>query len=221
MFCSVVCLAALSFKAQSQRTYTLDQVHQGKIVLMQGDTLEGKFTINLTNDLLQLDKGNTIQSLSARQVYSFSFFDKDNQLTRFFFSLPFALRGGYRIPLFFEMQYAGPAMSLYTRESLIMDNIPMVDPFTSRTIYSTRTRISFDYYLRDDKGVMFRFTGRKKELLQRLEKQAKVLKPFIKENKLDPSERSDLMRIIEQYNELETRNKPNENAKEKATDSGK
>ncbi len=219
--CMLLGVLGCLVKVDAQKIYTLDQVQQGKVVLMNGDTIEGKFNVNLTNDLLQLDRGQTIQSLSARQVFSFSFFDRENQETRFFFSLPFAFRGGYRVPVFFELQYAGQAMSLYTRESLVMDNVPFSDPFTGRTVYSTRSRISFDFYLRDDKGVLVRFTGRKKELLQRLAKQAKPLKQFMKENKLDPSERTDLMRIIEFYNDLQTRLNPTENAKEKASDSGK
>jgi len=95
-----------------------DLWHEGKIILLEGDTLKGNIKYDLQQDLVQYgiaDQRTT--AFSARKVLFFEIFDTSVRKYRQFFALPFTTTSGYKAPVFFELLEEGK-MTLLSRESV-------------------------------------------------------------------------------------------------------
>jgi hypothetical protein len=189
----------LSFGGQAQN-YTLDKTHYGTVILASGDTLRGVFSVNLTNDVVQIEQRSAIKTFSARQIEQFSFEDGDNKTTRYFYSLPFAAAGSYKAPWFFEMLHEGPYLSLLARQMLVYESVPTYNGFSGYTSLASVPRISYDYFFLTEKEGIVRYSQRRKELLQALKDLNEEIEKFIKEQRLSVTNRADLERIVEHYN---------------------
>jgi hypothetical protein len=181
---------------------TLEAMHSGRIVLANEDTLDGSFSVNLTNDLVQYKLANSIKTYSARQIQYFYFQEDELKIIRYFYSLPYSEYGNYKAPHLFELLYLGPVLSLYLRERTVIENVPYYDAFSNRTFYSTRTKIVSDFFFRDNKGLMTQFNQSKKQLLRVMHGQEKNMKQFLKDNSITYSKREDMVRTIDYYNNL-------------------
>src|SRR5262245_33802181 len=91
--------------------------HDGKIVLLEGDTLKGPIKYDLNQDVLQLNLKTKIEAYSARKVLFFEIFDITVHRYRQFFALPYTSPAGYRAPVFFELLEEGK-LTLLAREAL-------------------------------------------------------------------------------------------------------
>ena len=95
-----------------------DLWHEGKIVLLEGDTLRGSVKYDLQQDLVQYGVANQrTTAFSARKVLFFEIFDNSVRSYRQFFALPFTTTSGYKAPVFFELLEEGK-MTLLSRESV-------------------------------------------------------------------------------------------------------
>lgn len=175
-----------------------DLWHEGKIVLLEGDTLRGSVKYDLQQDLVQYGVANQrTTAYSARKVLFFEIFDNSVRRYRQFFALPFTTTSGYKAPVFFELLEEGK-MTLLSRESVEYRtyNSPYYMGSYSRLV------LVHKYYFLDDKGEISEFTGNKNDLIQLMKNKSDEIEKYIKANKLRHDDKYDFTRIVAYYNSL-------------------
>ena len=175
-----------------------DLWHEGKIILLEGDTLKGNIKYDLQQDLVQYgiaDQRTT--AFSARKVLFFEIFDTSVRKYRQFFALPFTTTSGYKAPVFFELLEEGK-MTLLSRESV--EYRTYSSPYYMGS-YS-RLVLVYKYYFLDEKGNISEFTGNKNDLLDLMKAKSNEVEKYIKANKLKFDDKYDFARIVAYYNSL-------------------
>lgn len=193
----IICFGCLSASAQ---VFPSEVWHDGKIVLLEGDTLKGQVKYNLETDLVQftLDR-KTIKTYTARKLVFFEIFDAINNLYRRFYVLPYSLQNDYKAPVIFEVVLSGQELSLLSREAVEyrVSNYP----YAMSGTYS-RLELVFTYFFLKPDGTITRFSGKKKDLLWIMSKKSGEMKKYIKSEKLRPDNRADLVEAVSYYNSL-------------------
>jgi len=193
-------LTTLSFVAFSQE-FPSELLHEGKAILVNGDTLKGKIKYDLENDLIQIVVGGTIQTFSARKILYFSIFDETVEMFRTFYSIPYEVQPNYEIPLLFEVLYEGH-LSLLAREAIVTETVPQYSYAYRSSVNMTRTKLAYDFYFLDQKGNFLKYNLKKPELYEIMSRKEPQIKSYIKKNKLKTDSRRDLVRITAYYNAL-------------------
>ena len=192
-----VLLFFLSVPVVAQQ-FPSDLWHEGKIILLEGDTLKGNVKYDLQQDLVQYgvaDQRTT--AFSARKVLFFEIFDTSVRKYRQFFALPFTTTSGYRAPVFFELLEEGK-MTLLSRESV--EYRTYSSPYYMGS-YSRLVLVN-KYYFLDEKGNIAEFTGNKNDLLDLMNKKSDEVEKYIKANKLRFDDKYDFAKIVAYYNSL-------------------
>ena len=172
--------------------------HEGRIVLLEGDTLKGLVKYDLQQDLVQYNAPDKkIEAYTARKVLFFEIFDVTVRKYRQFFALPYSTTSGYRTPIFFELLSEGE-ITLLARE--LLENRTFSSPYYIGSY--TRVVLVNMYYFLSDTGVIEEFSGKRNDLLNKMGKRAEKVEAYVKENKLKYDEKYDLARIISYYNSL-------------------
>ena len=116
-FLAGLTLLVITLSASAQQ-FPSDLWHDGKIVLLEGDTLKGSIKYDLQQDLQQYSVAEQrTTAYRARKVLFFEIFDATVRKYRSFYALPFTTTAGYRAPTFFELLAEGK-MTLLSRESV-------------------------------------------------------------------------------------------------------
>ncbi len=174
--------------------------HEGRMVLLEGDTLKGTVKYNLENDILQfLRPDKTIETYTARKALYFEIFDSYTDKYREFYALPFALGGDYKVPVFFEVLEEG-RLTLLARERVEVRNVNPNPYFYYNNF--TREVLVYSFYFLDSKGAINEFNGNKNELLRILGRHGDEVNKYMRSNKLKSDNRQDLVKIIHYYNSL-------------------
>jgi hypothetical protein len=181
----------------SGQTWPSELWHDGRIVLVGGDTLRGQIKYDLQQDLIQYNKGERTEAFSARKVLFFEIFDNSVRKYRQFFALPYSTGTGYQTPIFFELLEEGE-LTLLSREAIEYRtyNSPYYIGSYSRQVLVNK------YFFLNSKGTITEFVGNKSDLLQIMGKKSKDVERFMKANKLRYEEKYDFARIIGYYNSL-------------------
>lgn len=191
----ILLFSLVSITVQAQ-DWAFELWHDGKLVLVSGDTLKGLIKYDLQQDLVQYNnkKGN-IQAYTARKVLFFEIFDTTVDLYRQFYALPYESSSGYRAPVFFELLAEGK-MTLLTRESLEYRTV------SSSYYYGSYSRLVmiYRYYLLEENGNIVEFIGKKAELMNLMGKRADAVEDYMKQNKLKLDDRYDFAKIVAYYN---------------------
>jgi hypothetical protein len=177
--------------------FAFEYWHDGKIILDTGDTLRGQVKYNMQNDLIQLLSKNKLETYTARKIVTFEIFDITTKRYRLFYSLPYAFKGQYKAPVFFELIEEGK-MTLLAREVL------EVKTYSSYYSYGASTRIVLVnkfFFLKDD-GSILPFSGKKNDMIQLMGTKGEEVEKYIKEHKLNFDRKYDVGRIVEYYNSL-------------------
>lgn len=197
---AIFSVLVLFFLAQETRgqQFPSDLWHEGKIVLLEGDTLRGSVKYDLQQDLVQYgvaDQRTT--AFSARKVLFFEIFDTSVRRYRQFFALPFSTAGSYKAPVFFELLEEGK-MTLLSRESVEYRtyNSPYYMGSYSRLV------LVYKYFFLDEEGNISEFTGNKGDLLHLMKNKSEEVEKYIKANKLRYDDKYDFARIVAYYNSL-------------------
>ena len=191
LFCCVI-----SVRAQD---WPSDMWHEGKIVLLEGDTLRGSVKYDLQQDLLQINLGSQkVEAYSARKVLFFEIFDKTVNRYRAFYSLPYTTPAAYKAPIFFELLEEGK-MTLLSREAL--EYRTYSSPYYYGSSYS-RLVMVYKYFFLDEEGNIEIFSGNKNDLLDLMGKQSEEVEKYAKTNRLKFDDKYDLARIVAYYNSL-------------------
>lgn len=196
-FLGVVFFILLFTGSSYAQQFPSDFWHEGRVVLVEGDTLRGNIKYDLQQDLIQLSVSNQNTTLSARKVLFFEIFDTSVRKYRQFFALPFTTVAGYRAPVFFELLEEGK-MTLLARESVEYRtyNSPYYMGSYSRLV------LIYKYYFLDEKGNINEFNGNKSDLLELMNKKSEEVEKYIKANKLRYDDKYDFARIVAYYNSL-------------------
>ena len=196
-FGAVILFFFLSFSVVAQQ-FPSDLWHEGKIILLEGDTLKGNIKYDLQQDLVQYGMADQrTTAFSARKVLFFEIFDTSVRKYRQFFALPFTTTSGYRAPVFFELLEEGK-MTLLSRESV--EYRTYSSPYYMGS-YS-RLVLVYKYYFLDEKGNISEFTGNKNDLLDLMNKKSEEVEKYIKANKLRFDDKYDFAKIVAYYNSL-------------------
>jgi hypothetical protein len=175
-----------------------DLWHEGKIVLLEGDTLKGKIKYDLQQDLVQyIYPDQRIEAFTARKVLFFEIFDVTVHKYRQFFALPFSALSTYKTPVFFELLEEGK-MTLLAREALEYKsyNSPYYVGSYSRLV------LVYKYFFLEETGDIKEFLGNKNALLELMGRKAEDVEKYMKANKLRFDEKYDLVKIVAYYNSL-------------------
>lgn len=192
-------MVALSSQVVLAQNWPSEVWHEGKIVLLEGDTLRGQLKYDLQQDLVQYNvNGNTKPEVfTARKVLFFEIFDESVHKYRQFFALPYNTAGGYRAPVFFELLVEGK-MTLLTREYLEYKTV------TSSYYYGSYSRLvlSHKYYFLKENGDIEEFDGKKNALLNKMGNRDEEVEKYIKANRLRYDDKYDMAKIVAYYNSL-------------------
>ena len=181
--------------------YPSEMVHEGKVVLLSEETIEGKIKYDLENDIIQVVVNGSVQTYSARKILYFTIYDESVDMFRTFYSIPYEVQPNYKIPILFEVLYEG-TLSLLAREQIVTETVPQYSNSYRSTINMTRTRLSYEYFFLDKKGDFSRYNLKKYELFDVMKRKEPQIKQYIKKNKLKHDSRRDLVRIVAYYNAL-------------------
>ncbi len=181
--------------------------HDGKIVLLEGDTLVGQIKYSQETDIVEYTHNNikTGIALSAKKVLYFEIFDRMVNRYREFYALPYAINSDYETPLMFEVIFSGQPITVLSREKIeyrVVNN-----PYTIAGSYS-RMELVYTYYFITKDGRIRRFSGNRKDLLWLLKDRSSDIKKYMKTNRIRPERRADMVRVVAYYNSLfEAKNK--------------
>lgn len=200
----MLCMALVSWlPAAAQYYFAEEHWHNGYILLNDGDTLRGRLRFSLENELLQFDLGNgQLQALNARSVLFFEIFDQYFRQKRQFIVLPFAKNPAqdYESPTIFEVLATGDYITLLGRERLVTQTATVTSPYVIGPIMTVR-RPKFEYYFLYKNGSIRFYGGDRKDITQYLPGMDERLQNFIRQNRLNPDEPADLVKIVNYYNQ--------------------
>lgn len=194
----VLLLSVVGRNAEAQN-WPFELWHDGKVVLLQGDTLTGLVKYDLSQDLVQVAAadGKNPDAFTARKVLFFEIYDAVVARYRQFYTLPFATVGGYKAPVFFELLAEGK-MTLLAREFLESKTV------TSPYYFGSYSQIvlSHHYYFLKEDGAIDQFTGSRNDFIDLFDKKSKEVEKYIKTNRLKFGEKDDMTKIVSYYNSL-------------------
>ena len=172
--------------------------HDGKLVLVDGDTLKGLIKYDFQQNLVQYVVNNKqAEIFTARKVLFFEIFDETVHRYRKIFVLPYSTPSNYKAPVFFELLEEGK-MTLLSRELLEYKTY-------SHGFYGgsySRLVQTYRYYLLTADGEIEDFTGNKNDLIAMMGNKGKTVEKYIRANRLDFGDKYDLAKIVAYYNSL-------------------
>jgi len=191
-------LLFLTSTALAQHEWPSELWHDGKMVLVTGDTLKGRLKYDFQQNLVQyIVNDKQAEIYTARKILFFEIFDETVHKYRKFFVLPYSNASNYKSPFFFELLGEGD-ITLLSREFLEYKTV-------SNAFYGAsyaRLVQTYQYYLLKDNGNIEDFRGNKNDLIGLMGTKGKVVDKYIKENRLDFDDKYDVARIVAYYNSL-------------------
>lgn len=172
--------------------------HEGKIVLLEGDTLRGLLKYDFQQNLVQYVFGDRqAEVFTARKVLYFEIFDETVHKYRKFFVLPYLNESNYKTPLFFELLEEG-------KITLLSRDILEYKTYNSYYMYGGFTRLveTPDYFFLNEDGTIEDFRGNKNDLLAMMGNKGKTVEKYIRANRLDFDDKYDVAKIVAYYNSL-------------------
>lgn len=184
--------------AFGQREWPSELWHDGKIVLVQGDTLKGLVKYDFQQNLVQYTRNNRkAEIFTARKILFFEIFDETVHKYRKFFVLPYSNPSNYKAPVFFELLEEGK-ITLLSRE--LLEYKTYNNAFYGGS-YSRLVQTYYYYILKED-GTLEDFRGNKNDLLAMMGNKSKSVEKYIRSNRLDFDDKYDVARIVAYYNSL-------------------
>ncbi len=172
--------------------------HEGKVVLLEGDTLKGQIKYDLQQDLIQYNLPNRrTEAFSARKVLFFEIFDNTVRKYRQFFALPYTNQTRYKATVFFELLVEGK-LTLLAREAIEYKTYS--SPYYMGS-YSRQVLVN-SYFFMDEEGNISAFDGNKGDLLNLMGNKSDDVEKYIKTNRLRTDDKYDFARIVAYYNSI-------------------
>ena len=202
--CWFLCSAILFCGLHSRAQTGLEDWNPGYVVTSEEDTLYGPVSLLYGSDLVQVNDENKIKTFGANQTLMVYIRERNNSETeRYIYPFPFHPFSDFKPQRFFEMLFSGLYLSLLSREMMITETVPLYDNFTFRTYYTTRSRLQQENFLLFP-GKKVRQVSNRKDLLFQLADKKDEMKKFITSQKLSTDRKEDLLKIVQEYNQLKT-----------------
>jgi hypothetical protein len=191
----ILTFSAVGLRAQQ---WPFELWHEGKIVLVTGDTLKGNVKYDLQQDLIQFEKkDDQPEVFTPRKVLFFEIFDRTANRYRIFYALPYHATQAYRTSVFFELLEEGK-LTLLAREAI--EYRTYSSPYYLGS-FSRQVLVNKFFFLEED-GNIAEFQGNKTDLLNMMGNKSESVEKYIKANRLKFEEKYDLARIVAYYNSL-------------------
>lgn len=195
---AVIALLAVMPGFSDAQPWPSELWHDGKLVLVEGDTLKGQIKYDLQQDLIQyVHSDRRTEAFSARKILFFEIFDTSVRKYRQFFALPYTNSTGYKAPIFFELLVEGK-LTLLARESI--EYRTYSSPYYLGS-YSRQILVN-KYFFLDEDGNINDFNGSKADLLDLMGKKADDVEKYMKTNRLRYDDKYDFARIVAYYNSI-------------------
>jgi hypothetical protein len=192
------CTMASAQRSWRHATWPSEMWHDGKLVLVNGDTLKGLIKYDFEQNLVQyIVSDKKAEIYHAKKVLFFEIFDETVHKYRKFFALPYSNISNYKAPVFFELLEEGK-MTLLARE--LLEYKTFNNGFYGGS-YARLVQTDYYYLLKAD-GSIEDFKGNKNDLLSRMGNKSKAVEKYIKSNRLDFDDKYDLAKIVAYYNSL-------------------
>ena len=206
----LVVLGILFSSVVSAQTLPSDSWYDGMVVSAKGDTVFGALKYNLETNSVQIQTVSNTETLEANGILMFRFVEPSTQRPKEFYSVPYEVSNGYYRPILFEVFYEAP-MTLLGREKLVQETISTTDPFNPYATfptYSSRNKLSYDFYFLDKTGDIYPFVDKsKKNLLKILNYDKTALERYIRKERLSVTNIPDLIKITTYFNAIKYGNK--------------
>lgn len=184
--------------AFSQRYWPSELWHDGKIVLIDGDTLKGLVKYDFQQNLVQYVVDNKkAEVYTSRKVLFFEIFDETVHKYRKFFVLPYSNASNYKSPVFFELLEEGD-ITLLSRDLLEYKT------YNSGFYGGSYTQLmeTYHYYLLKPDGTIVDFKGNRNDLISMMGDKGKMVERYIRANRLDFDDKYDVAKMVAYYNSL-------------------
>lgn len=198
----LVFFAKFGFGVAQNSIKDLENWNPGFLVTAEEDTLYGPIIVNYQNDLVQINEENTVKTFGANQIIMVYIRDNNTDNERYIYSFPFHPYSDFKPSKLFEMIFSGKSICLLAREMLVTETVPMYDNFSYRTYYTTRTRLTADFFFLFAEKRVRAVNNSKKEVLNLLTDKKEEMKKFINSQKLSVTKKEDLISIVTEYNKL-------------------
>ncbi len=202
----IVVLFFISAESAFSQDFPSEIWHNGKVVLINGDTVKGDIKYDFQNDLIQLNANGILKTYGARKLFYFDIFDEMAGGHRYFYSLPYKVHSDYETPILFEVLFEGN-ISLLAREEIVTENVSASQynyyyyPMSPYNNY-TRERLAYKFYFLEEGGEIRYYNLKKNDLLAIFGKHSKQINQYMKKNRLKHDELRDLVRITSYYNAI-------------------
>lgn len=194
---AIVLNCVFSF-AQRKGQWPSELWHDGKIVLVDGDTLKGLIKYDFAQNLVQyVINDKQAEVYTARKVLFFEIFDETAHRYRKFFVLPYLNESNYKTPMFFELLEEGN-ITLLSRDVL---EYKTYNTYYGYGGFTRLVETPYFYFLNED-GSIEDFKGNKNDLVSMMGNHRKNVEKYIKANRLDFDEKYDVAKIVAYYNSL-------------------
>ena len=173
--------------------------HPGNLVLLSGDTLEGKIRYDIENDAVQIMLANElVHSFSGKKVLAFEFQEHPRRSKRRFYSLPYEQRSNFYTSRLFEVLYEGK-LTLLCRP--YMEHL-IQEADDHEVTGKRKSDPHYEYYFVGDDGKVHLYRPRVGRLLAFMSAKHREVSSYMREHHLRCDEMRDLVRITAYYNAL-------------------
>lgn len=190
-------LVLLAFTGFAQK-FSSEVFHKGYIVTTAKDTIKGSVKYDMEANTLSVLAGGKLKSFSSNNIFYFEIFDEILNNYRQFYSLPYNVSYGYKIPVLFELIFEGE-LSLMLREAIVQKQVNSGNYWGAGVL---QTVIEHSYYFVDKDGDIKYFSGKKRDIYAIMNKKQNDIKKYIKDNRLDTGDIRDLIRLTSFYNSV-------------------
>lgn len=163
--------------------------HEGSVVLRNHQVLTGAVAIDVKHDLVLHKVDSQVNVYPAYKVMWLYFYDAPANINRRYMVWP-VIRSDLRVPVqLYEVVLQGDIMVLRR----------------PRDSHATAAIDGYRYFVKQDAALVPLAAFKKKVYPGLLEETCGMLDDFRKENRLDPSQIADAVRLIEFYNKMDGR----------------
>jgi hypothetical protein len=174
--------------------------HQGQLVSVSGDTLEGDIRYDIENDAVQIKlPDERVYTYSGKKVLAFEFQEHPRRSKRRFYSLPYEQRNSFFTSRLFEVLYEGK-LTLLCRPYMehIITNPSKEDEASGKK----KNDPYYEYYFLNDDGIVHLYRPRLGRLLSFMSAKHREVRNYMKQHHLRYDQMRDLVRITAYYNAL-------------------
>ncbi|MDJ1501638.1 hypothetical protein [Xanthocytophaga agilis] len=180
--------------------------HQGELVLLNEQTVNGEFSYDAFTDLIQVKDERVVKVYSARQVRAFGYFDEKSNQMRRFLSLSYPVRRNRNQKAFFEIVLTGEMYLLRRLHNMRSSNPTQLNAMESDSPwYDKKNAYEYFVYANDHFIPISQFRRRIYPILMKEYKEQ--LEVFIKDKKLNIYTQRGKFMLINQYNVLKSPDK--------------